>query len=103
MALKNFRSPRLPDAPREYDVAYMRDFIGVLELYFNKLDSPTPNIADSYTADEFIGGAFSGSAKSYTTAEKTALTADEGTIIYDTDLDKLCVKTAGGWQTVTSV
>lgn len=37
-----------------------------------------------------------------TTAEKDALTDIEGRVVYDSDLGKLCVGTAGGWETVTS-
>jgi len=37
-----------------------------------------------------------------TSAQKNAITPADGTIVYDTDLDKLCVRCAGGWQTVTS-
>lgn len=103
MALKQFRAPRLPDAPGQYDLSYMRELVRVLEIYFNQLDSPTPNIADSYTAEEFIGGTIRGAVPSYTTTEKNALTAEVGTIIYDSDLDDLCFKASGGWKTITSV
>ncbi len=37
-----------------------------------------------------------------TTAEKDALTDIEGSLVYDSDLGKLCIGTAGGWETVTS-
>ncbi len=37
-----------------------------------------------------------------TTAEKEALTDAAGLVVYDSDLDKLCVNTGAGWQTVTS-
>ena len=45
----------------------------------------------------------------YTTAEKDALDVAEGTVVYDSTLNKLCVYTAEaggssiGWETVTSV
>lgn len=42
-------------------------------------------------------------APSYTTAQKNALTANPGALVFDTTLQKLCVYTSGGWQTVTSV
>lgn len=38
-----------------------------------------------------------------TTAQKNALSASTGQLVFDTDLQKLCVYTATGWQTVTSV
>ena len=39
-----------------------------------------------------------------TTAQKNALTGiSVGLMLFDTDLQKLCVYTSGGWETVTSV
>lgn len=38
-----------------------------------------------------------------TTAQKNAISSPAtGLIVFDTDLGKLCVRTAGGWQTITS-
>jgi hypothetical protein len=42
-------------------------------------------------------------APTYTTAQKNALAANPGALVFDTTLQKLCVYTASGWQTVTSV
>jgi len=42
-------------------------------------------------------------AQNVTTAQKTALPALVGQIVFDTTLQKLCVRTASGWQTITSV
>lgn len=42
-------------------------------------------------------------AQNYTTAEKNALSASTGRIVFDTTLQKLCVYTGTGWQTITSV
>ncbi len=42
-------------------------------------------------------------APTYTTAQKLALTVNPGALVFDTTLQKLCVYTATGWQTVTSV
>lgn len=43
-------------------------------------------------------------APSATTAQKNALTGiSVGFILFDTDLQKLCVYTSGGWETVTSI
>lgn len=102
MAMKRFRAPRLPDPPPQYSAQHIRQLLRVLEIYFNQLDSQTPNTAESYTADEFIGGILRGTVPTYTTAEKNAFTADVGTIIYDSDLDALCFMAAGGWQTITA-
>ena len=60
MALVRFKHTPLPNPPLDYDPQYVRQMIRVLEIYFNQLDSLTPNQAQSYTADEFIGGNFSG-------------------------------------------
>lgn len=43
-------------------------------------------------------------APSVTTVQKNTITGDDyGIIVFDTDLQKLCVYTSGGWETVTSV
>lgn len=43
-------------------------------------------------------------ASSVTTAQKNAIIgASYGLIVFDTDLNKLCVYTSTGWQTVTSI
>ena len=60
MALVGFRAPALPLPPPQYDVRQQNEFIRALRLYFNRLDSLTPNEADSYRANQFIGGTFSG-------------------------------------------
>jgi hypothetical protein len=38
----------------------MRQVMRVLENYFSQLDSNTPNHAQQYTADRFVGGSFTG-------------------------------------------
>jgi len=43
------------------------------------------------------------SAPNYTTVQKNALVVSPGALVFDTTLDKLCVYTSAGWQTVTSV
>lgn len=42
-------------------------------------------------------------APNYTTSQKDALSVTTGAIVFDTTLQKLCVYTATGWQTITSV
>ena len=43
-------------------------------------------------------------APSVTTVQKNTITGDDyGIIVFDTDLQKLCIYTSGGWETVTSV
>ena len=60
MALEQFRAPALPVPSAEYDQRQQTDLIRALRLYFNQLDSLTPNQAESYRADAFIGGSFTG-------------------------------------------
>ena len=60
MAMEKFRAPPLPVPPKEYDQLFMTQVIRVLGLYFNQLDSQTPNQANSYRALQFIGGDFTG-------------------------------------------
>jgi hypothetical protein len=54
--------------------------IRTLERYFSQLDSLTPNQAQSYKADEFIGGEFTGGAISATTLDADSITARSGSI-----------------------
>lgn len=43
-------------------------------------------------------------APNVTTVQKNAITgASEGLVVFDIDLQKLCVNTSTGWQTITSV
>lgn len=80
MALKNFRAAPLPNPPAQYDAQYIRQLIRVLETYFSQLDSNTPNYAQTYTADYFIG---SGAQLTmphnqfYSTVDQTAAALDQ--------------------------
>ena len=60
MALVQFRAPALPLPKPAYDYGQMNEFVRALRIYFNQLDSLTPNQAESYSAENFIGGTFSG-------------------------------------------
>jgi hypothetical protein len=60
MALEKFRAAPLPKPPSQYSAEHLQQLIRVLEIYFNQLDSVTPNFAQSYRADNFYGGLFSG-------------------------------------------
>jgi hypothetical protein len=42
-------------------------------------------------------------APNYSTAQKNALTASAGWLVFDTDLSKLCVYNGSTWETITSV
>lgn len=80
----------------------MRQVIRVLEIYFNQLDSNAPSHAQSYTADNFYGGAFNGYIQNTTTTERVALAAVAGQLVFDTTLHKLCVYSGTAWETITS-
>lgn len=60
MALEKFRFGNLPIPPAEYSPEHLRQAFRILELYFNQLDSITPNQAFSYRANYFYGGEFIG-------------------------------------------
>lgn len=60
MALVGFRAPALPLPPGEYDARQQNELIRALRLYFNLIDSLTPQQAQSYRAQNFFGGAFTG-------------------------------------------
>ena len=60
MALVGFRAPALPLPPPQYDVRQQNELLRALRLYFNRLDSLSPNESQSYRADSFIGGTFKG-------------------------------------------
>jgi hypothetical protein len=62
MALERFKAAPLPNPPAQYDPQYVRQLIRVIEIYFNQLDSVTPNQAQSYRADNFYGGNFTGAS-----------------------------------------
>ena len=60
MALIGFRAPALPIPPADYNRQQFDELTRALRVYFNLLDSLTPQQAQSYKADNFFGGAFSG-------------------------------------------
>ena len=60
MALVGFRAPALPLPSPQYDVRQQNELNRALRLYFNRLDSLSPNEAQSYSANQFIGGTFVG-------------------------------------------
>ena len=82
MALDKFKAAPLPNPPAQYDPQYIRQVIRVLEVYFNQLDSSTPNHAQKYTADEFVGGIFSGTDVTATNVATTNLSAVQAAIGY---------------------
>jgi hypothetical protein len=44
MGFKTFAPPRLPSAPEEYSEQYQEQFMNILRLYFNQINSPTPAV-----------------------------------------------------------
>jgi len=75
MALERFKAPALPIPNAEYDQRTMTDIIRALRLYFNQLDSLTPNQAESYRADNFYGGEFDGTVMTANNVATSTLTA----------------------------
>ncbi len=75
MALERFKAPALPIPTAEYDQRTMTDIIRALRLYFNQLDSLTPNQAQSYRADNFYGGEFNGTVMTAENVATSTLTA----------------------------
>lgn len=82
MALDKFKAAPLPNPPAQYDAQYIRQVIRVLENYFSQLDSRTPNNAQQYTADAFIGGSFTGTNIAATDVVTTTLSAQNAQINY---------------------
>jgi hypothetical protein len=80
MALDRFRAPPLPNPPQQWDAQYMRQFLRAVEVYFSQLDSRTPNNAEQYSADRFVGGSFSGTAINATSVITTTLDAIGGSV-----------------------
>lgn len=103
MALDKFKAPRLPE-PRngQVDAAYVMQLVRAIEIYFSQLDSKAANNASKYTADDFVGGTFNGAFEGYlqkvTTAQRLALSVNEGYVVYDTDFKQIAVKTDTGWR-----
>jgi hypothetical protein len=103
MALERFKAAPLPNPPAQYDPQYVRQLIRVIELYFNQLDSLTPNQAQSYRADNFYGGNFTGTDITATNVTATSIAANYGEFGYlgtgrldaiDVDADGLHASTA---------
>ena len=82
MALDKFKSSPLPNPPTQWDPQYMRQVIRVIETYFSQLDSRTPNNAEQYTADRFVGGSFSGTSINSDSVSTTTLSAVQAQINY---------------------
>ena len=61
MGMVQFRAPALPLFGDTYNPRQADELLRALRIYFNQLDSLTPNQAQSYAAEAFFGGEFSGS------------------------------------------
>jgi hypothetical protein len=64
MALVGFRAPALPLPPQDYNRQQFDELVRALRVYFNLIDSLTPQQAQSYRADNFFGGIFTGDSLS---------------------------------------
>ena len=47
MGFKTVAPPRLPSAPEEYSAKYQEQFMNILRLYFNQINSPLPAVFGS--------------------------------------------------------
>ena len=83
MALERFKAAPLPNPPAQYDPQYVRQLIRVLEIYFNQLDSITPNQAQSYRAANFYGGTFTGTNVNADTVTASSM------IVGHADIDRI--------------
>lgn len=81
---------RFPSPAPTYDIEWANQYTRLLEqqveLLWNSIQQINRNVAPSYT-----------------TASKALLPNRAGQVIFDTDLQKLCVNTGAGWETITSV
>jgi hypothetical protein len=50
-----------------------------------------------------VNAVTSGNLPVVTTTEKGNLNVKEGTMVFDTTLNKACIYTGAGWETITSV
>jgi hypothetical protein len=44
MGFKTVTPPRLPSAPDQYSAQYQEQFMNILRLYFNQINSPVPAV-----------------------------------------------------------
>jgi hypothetical protein len=81
---------RFPSPPRVYDNTWANQYTRLLEqqveLIWNAVQEINLNVAPSYSS-----------------ASKALLPNRQGQVVFDTDLQKLCVNTGSGWETITSV
>ena len=47
MGFKTVSPPRLPSAPDQYSAQYQEQFMNILRLYFNQINSPVPAVFGS--------------------------------------------------------
>jgi hypothetical protein len=73
MAFTGFRAPALPLPPNDYNRQQFDELFRALRIYFNLIDSLTPQQAQSYRADSFFGGNFTGDSVSATSVSGGAI------------------------------
>lgn len=81
---------RLPSPPRVYDTQWANQYTRVLEQENQQLWNAVQLLQQSILP-------------LYTTTEKGLLTNRQGQLIFDTTLNKACINTGSGWETITSV
>ena len=81
MGFKTVAPPRLPSAPTEYSAQYQEQFMNILRLYFNQINSPVPAIFAS------AGVGTSGVVTGLTFAQPSSTTAGQSVISLPTQAD----------------
>lgn len=87
MALTKYRASPIPKVPKEYNQRDMQEAFRIIQLYFNQLDSATPNYASSYLADKYYLGSMDTGPfwTSGTGSPETVVTAPVGSLYSRTD------------------
>ena len=99
MSQKNVVAPRLPNAPAEYDAAFIDQLTRLLRLYFNQLDNSGPISVSTQRIGTQVIAALSAPPTGATTTPSLPTQADlanlrVGDIYYDTSASNvLKVKT----------
>jgi hypothetical protein len=81
MGFKTVTPPRLPSAPDQYSPQYQEQFMNILRLYFNQINSPVPAIFAS------AGVGTSGVVTGLTFAQPSLTTPGQSVISLPTQAD----------------
>ena len=82
--------PRFPSPPAEYERAWGNQYTRLLEQTLQQMMNDIQLLQQNR-------------APNYSTADRLLISVGVGTVVFDTDIDKLFVMTSGGWEQITSV